>query len=131
MAVDKEKVKAVYTKGLVSLEVIKLKDTPEDLNEAEALYDDIVKHKTYLIEDLNEPYLIRLSYTENKAKLKSVDPEYLEEMDKFEISESIQEILKENDFPVIKSEFPDKPETPTAPVGKYQLPTPIPGTKND
>ena len=109
LKVNKEKTKAIYTKGLVSLEVIKLKEMPENVTEAEELYDSIVKHKTYLIDDLQEPYIIRLSYTENKSKLRSVDPEFIDDADKYELSESIQEILKENDFPVIKSEFPEKP----------------------
>lgn len=106
--VDKEKVKDAYTKGLVSLEVIKLKERPETTEEAEALYDKIVKHKTYLVDDLPDPYIIRLSYTENKSKLRSIDPDHMDEADQFEISESIQDILRENNFPVIKSKFPDK-----------------------
>jgi hypothetical protein len=108
--VDKEKVKKVYTKGLVSLEIIKLKEMPADVQEAEELYEDIVKHKTYLIDDLTDPYIVRLAYTENKSKLRSVDPDRLDDIDAFELGESIQEILKENDFPVIKSEFPEAPE---------------------
>jgi hypothetical protein len=108
--VDKEKVKNVYTRGLVSLEVIKLKEAPADVQEAEELYDEIVKHKTYLVDDLTDPYLIRLSYTENKSKLRSIDPNALDDIDAFELGESVQEILKENGFPVIKSEFPEAPE---------------------
>ncbi len=106
---EKEKVKDVYTKGLVSLEVIKLKTEPESLEAAEELYDNIVKHRTYLVDDLKDPYLIRVSWTENKSKLRSVDPDHMDEIDQYELSESIQEILKENNFPVIKSEFPEKP----------------------
>jgi len=108
--INKEKVKDVYTRGLVSLEVIKLKEMPANVDEAETLYNDIVKHKTYLIEDLTEPYIVRVSYTENKSKLRSVDPDRLDDIDAFELGESIQEILKENGFPVIKSDFPEMPE---------------------
>jgi len=108
--IDKNKVKDVYTKGLVSLEVIKLKEMPANVKEAEELYNEIVKHKTYLIDDLTEPYIIRVAYTENKSKLRSVDPDRLDDIDAFELGESIQEILKENGFPVIKSDFPDMPE---------------------
>jgi hypothetical protein len=110
MAVDKEKVKNIYTKGLVSLEVIKLKEMPASVEEAEGLYEEIVKHKTYLIDDLSDPYIVRLAYTENKSKLRSVDPDRLDDIDAFELGESIQEILKENGFPVIKSDFPEAPE---------------------
>ena len=107
---DKDKVKDIYKKGLVSLEVLKLKDMPETVEEAEEIYNEIVKYKTYLIDDLNEPYVIRLAYTENKSKLKSIDPNRLDDMDAYELGESIQEILKENGFPVIKSEFPEMPD---------------------
>jgi len=107
---DIEKVKNVYKKGLVSLEVIKLKEMPADVEEAEKLYEEIVKYKTYLIDDLTEPYLIRLAYTENKSKLKSIDPNHLDDIDAFELGESMQEILKENGFPIIKSAFPEAPE---------------------
>jgi len=106
-----DKVKEVYKKGLVSLEVIKLKNTPNSVEDAEAIYNDIVKFKTYLIEDLNEPYVIRLAYTEDKSKLKSIDPTHLEDIDAYELGESMQEILKENGFPIIKSAFPEAPQT--------------------
>jgi hypothetical protein len=108
--INKEKVVNAYKRGLVSLEIIKLKKMPVDIEEAEKLYDDLVKHKTYLIDDLSEPYMIRLVYTENKAKLNSVDPDNISEGDQYELSESIQEILRENHFPVIESNFPQKKE---------------------
>jgi len=109
-SIDKEKVKDVYKKGLVSLEVIKLKEMPKNVEEAECLYDEIVKYKTYLVNDLSDPYLIRLAYTENKSKLKSIDPNHLDDIDAYELGESMQEILRENGFPVIKSAFPEMPE---------------------
>ena len=108
--VDVNKVKDMYTKGIVSLEIIKLKEQPKDIEEAEKMYEDMVKIKTYLVDDLSAPYMIRLAYTENKSKLKSVDPDHMDEMDHYEISETIQDIFRENNFPVIKSEFPEKPE---------------------
>jgi len=107
--VDKEKAKLAFTRGLVSLEVLKLKDMPSSIEEAEELYDKIVKYKTYLVDDLSQPYLIRLAYTENKTRLNSVDPMTLDEGDQFELSESIQDILRENKFAVNKSEFPERP----------------------
>jgi len=113
--VDKEKVKKAYTRGLVSLEVLKLKEMPKSIEEAEELYDGIVKYKTYLIDDLSQPYIIRLAYTENKSKLNSVDPMTLNEGDQYELSESIQDILRENDFPINKSEFPEQPENQKQP----------------
>ncbi len=91
---------------MVSLEILKLAKDVEDINEAEELYSEVVKHKTFLVDDLKDPYVIRLSYTEKKNRLKSVDPEFLDDMEKFEISESIQEILRNEGFPVIESNFP-------------------------
>jgi len=98
--------KDVYKRGLVSLEILKLKELPESVEEAEKLYEEVVKYKTYLIDDLSKPYMVRVAYTEDKAKMRSVDPEYLPEIDQFELGESIQEILFENGFPVIESAFP-------------------------
>jgi len=104
--VDKEKVKTVFNKGLVSLEILKLSKEVKSVEDAEKVYDEMVKHKTFLIDDLPSPYVIRLAYTEKKNKLRSVDPEFLGDLEKFEISESIQEILKAEGFPVIDSNFP-------------------------
>jgi len=104
-----EKIKKVYTRGMVALDVVKFKNMPEDIETAKELYNEIVQEKFYLIDDLSEPYLIRLAYTENKSKLKSVDPYRMNDSDLFELGESIQEILKENDFPINKSEFPTDP----------------------
>jgi len=103
-----QKLKDALTKSLVSLEILKLKEMPASVEEAEELYEELVKTKTYLINDLDSPYVIRIAYTENKSKLKSVDPEFIDDIDKFELSESIQEILEENGFPVIKSDFPEE-----------------------
>jgi xanthine phosphoribosyltransferase len=70
----KEKVKAVYNNDLVSLEILKVKKTMHTPEEAEEYYNDRVKTKYYVIDDLDENYIIRLSYTEKKKELKSVDP---------------------------------------------------------
>jgi hypothetical protein len=108
----KEKVKDVYNKGLVSLEILKLNKKIKTLEEAEKLYEETVETKTFLIDDLTsgEPYAIRLAYTTKKKNLKSVDPEFLDDSDKFELSESIQDILRNEGFPVIESNFPEAPE---------------------
>jgi len=102
----KEKVKNIFTKGLVSLEILKLNKKPDTVEEAESLYDEIVKHKTFLIDDIEEPLVIRLSYTENKKSLSSVDPNFLSDMVRYEVSESIQDILRNEGFPIIESNFP-------------------------
>jgi hypothetical protein len=112
---DKEKVKAVYNNDLISLEIIKIKDKDEAVvttADAEAYYDARVQHRYYVIDDLVQKYIIRMSWTEKKRELQSVDPDHIEEADQYELSETIQEILRENLFPVIKSHFPEKPEKP-------------------
>lgn len=108
--VDKEKVKAAYTRGLVSLEILKPKKHLRDTKEAEEYYDELVHHKMYLVDDLTEQYIVRLSYTDKKNKLNNVDPDQIPEIDQYEISETIQDILRENMFPVVKSNFPEKKE---------------------
>ena len=106
--VDKEKVKAAYTRDLISLEILRTKKHFDSPEEAEKYYDKKVKHKTYIVDDLTQPYIIRIAYTESKKDIRSVDPEYIDEGDQYELSETIQDILRENMFPVIKSNFPQK-----------------------
>jgi len=108
--VNKEKVKAAYKKDLVSLEILQVPQNFKDETEAEDYYNATVKHKYYIIDDLSKPYLIRLSYSENKKEIRSIDPEFIPEGDQYELSESVQDILRENMFPVIKSDFPQKEE---------------------
>lgn len=113
--VDKTKVKAAYNNDIVSLEILKVPATAElkTQEEAQAYYDERVNHRMYLVDDLEDNYIIRLSYTEKKQELKSVDPDHLQDADQFELSETIQEILRENLFPVIESNFPQQPKEAT------------------
>ncbi len=108
---DKTKIKAAYNNDIVSLEILKVPATAEikTVEEANEYYNERVNHKMYVIDDLVDNYIIRLSYTDKKQELKSVDPEHIEEADEYELSETIQEILRENLFPVIESNFPQKP----------------------
>ncbi len=108
LVVDKDKVKAAYNKDIISLEIIKTPEHFKTVEEAEEYYQARVEHRTYLIDDLDTPYMVRLSFTEKKKEISSVDPEHLPEQDEFELSESIQDILRENLFPVIKSNFPEQ-----------------------
>lgn len=117
LKIDKDKVKAAFQNDIISLEIMKTKEKLATPEEAEKYYNDRVQHKVYLIDDLEENYVIRLSFTEKKKELSSVDPEHIEEGDQFELSESIQEILRENLFPVIKSNFPAAPLAPEVPKG--------------
>jgi hypothetical protein len=108
--IEKDEVTEKYMKGLVSLEILKVPKEISTVEEAEKLYDDLVETKSYLIDDLSRPYLIRIAYTTNKSKLRSTDPDSIIDADLYELSESIQEISKENNFPVIKSNFPNPDE---------------------
>lgn len=97
-------------RGLVSLEILKVPKNTKSLEEAEEVYDKLVTHKSYFIDDLSRPYLIKLAYTEDKSKIRNTDPETIDDGDVYELTESIQEILRENLLPVIKSQFPEKPD---------------------
>ncbi len=112
--VDKDKVKAVYTNDLISLEILKIPERINTLEEAEEYYNDRIKYKTEIVKDLSEPYFIRVAYTENKKELKSVDPDSLNDGDAYEISETIQDLLRSLKFPVIKSNFPKAPTEATS-----------------
>ncbi len=106
LKVNREKVKAAYNQDVISLEIIKTKEKLETPEEAEAYYEERVQHKIYLIDDLSENYIVRFSFTEKKQELQTVDPDHIPEGDQYELSESIQDILRENMFPVIDSNFP-------------------------
>ncbi len=118
ITVDKEKVKKAYSNDIVSLEIMRVPATAnlKTTDEAEAYYNERVNHKMYLIDDLDDNYIIRLSYTEKKQELKSVDPDHLQDADQYELSETIQEILRENLFPVIESNFPKQEKEPISPA---------------
>jgi len=87
---------------LISLEIITLKD--------DGTGEDILKQysncevKTKLIEDLGQSYMIRV-VTGNPETIKSLEPETIPEEDRFEIMESVQDVLKECGVPVYRSEF--------------------------
>ena len=87
---------------LISLEIITLKD--------DGTGEDILKQysncevKTKLIEDLGQSYMIRV-VTGNPETIKSLEPEMIPEEDRFEIMESVQEVLKDCGVPVYRSEF--------------------------
>ena len=112
--VDREKVKTAYTRQIISLEILKLKEMPDTVEQAEKLYDEVVTTRTYLIDDLasGTPYVIRVAHTDNKNQLKTVDPDHIEDCDVFEIQESIQDIYRELKLPIIKSNFQETPEVP-------------------
>lgn len=98
--------RADLTKSLISLEILEI---PQDLNtveEVEAHYDEMVEFKTYLIDDTTRKYGIRLAVGKKKF-ISATNPEMIPESDTYEISESIQDILRENNLPVFTHSFPE------------------------
>jgi len=102
---EKEIIEKTYKKALISLEILQLGEKPNSVEDAEKIYDELVQHKTFIIDDLSRNYVIRLSYTDKKSSINSVDPDVIPEGDMYELAESIQEILKAEGFPVIESNF--------------------------
>ena len=95
---------------LIDLEVLGIPDkTVEELQEMgidkiKSLIKRRTTEKYYLIDDTSKPYIVKI-VTSKPEKLRSFEPELLPNGDDFEIMESIQEILKENNVPVYKSDF--------------------------
>jgi len=92
-------------KELVSLEILTFSEDVSGFNE-----DQIKeKYKSYeesftLVDDLSQPYVIR-TVVGNHKDIRSYEPDMIPAEDRFEIAESIQEILKNKDLPVYKSDF--------------------------
>ena len=97
-------------KELIDLEVLQFPDkSVEELQEMgidriKSLIKRRTEEKYYLIDDTSKPYVIKI-VTSKMDKLRSLEPELLPDGDDFEVMESIQEILKENNIPVYKSDF--------------------------
>lgn len=108
---------ADINKSLVALEVLQLPESVRTEEEIREYYDKHVNVSTYLIEDTTVPYVIRIA-TANKKRVKALNPEQLPEIDSYEISESIQDILRDNGFPVFKHKFPDKDGNMVEAAGK-------------
>ena len=98
-------------RSLLGLEVLKIKAevTPDNI---EKIYSDNVKTEFVVIEDTSVPYVLKFTYVDTN-EMKSLDPDFLPEMDAFEISESIQDFLSSKGFPIYKSQYPEKPENPS------------------
>jgi len=90
---------------LVSLEILKFTDEVKDLTELE-IRKKYRKAKEHFIkiDDLSQTYVIRL-VVDNKENIKSLEPDFLPEGDVFEVSESIQGILKDFGINVYGSDF--------------------------
>ena len=96
-------------KEIIGLEVIKVNIDEEvygSLTEKEIkdLYYSNVKEEFIKVDDLSQPYIIRL-VTSDTQQLKSLEPELLPNGDDFEMAETIQGLLKERDVRIFKSDF--------------------------
>jgi len=97
-------------KELIDLEVLQFPDKSVEelqemgINKIKSLIKRRTEEKYYLIDDTSKPYVIKI-VTSKMDKLRSLEPELLPDGDDFEVMESIQEILKENNIPVYKSDF--------------------------
>jgi hypothetical protein len=92
-------------KELVSLEILTFREDVTGYSEDQLKEKYRSFKETFtLIDDLSQPYVIR-SVIGNHKDIRSLEPELIPECDRFEVSESVQEILKNGELPVYKSEF--------------------------
>jgi len=106
---------------LVSLEVLVFNKDISKMNEEEIKNEyRSFKEEFTIIDDLSQPYVIR-TVVGNHADIKSLEPDMIPECDRFEISESIQELLKEQKVPVYKSDFDQQNISNIAKIKEDQL----------
>jgi len=92
-------------KELVSLEILTFSEDVTGYSEKQLKEKYHSFKETFtLIDDLSQPYVIRTVVGEHKD-IRSLEPEMIPECDRFEVSESVQSILKDNELPVYKSDF--------------------------
>jgi len=108
-------------KELVSLEILTFKEdvsefTPEQIKEKYRSYNESFT----VINDLSQPYVIRTVVGDYKD-IRSYEPDMIPESDRYEIAESIQDILKDNDLPVYKSDFDQVGIANTASIKQQML----------
>jgi len=90
---------------LVSLEILTFSEDVSNFNE-EQLKEKYNSYKESftLVNDLSQPYVIRTVVGDYKD-IRSYEPDMIPESDRYEITESIQDVLKNKDVPVYKSDF--------------------------
>lgn len=98
---------AKLNKSLITMEVLEIPEELTTPEEVDKYYEENVKTHTYVIDDVEGHYAVRVAIA-HKKKIRSVDPEFIPEADMYEVSESIQDILKEHGFPVYKTMFPEQ-----------------------
>jgi len=100
LSIDKDR------KELVSLEILKFTEDTSELSEAEIkdLYERVTKEEFIKVDDLSQPYVLRL-VTSTEKELRSLEPDFLPSGDDFEMAETIQDTLKENGINVYGGDF--------------------------
>ena len=93
-------------RSLLGLEVLKI-DKKVNADNIEEEYRKLTKTEFVVLEDLSQQYILKIDWAENDS-IKSLDPDFLPEVDAYEISESIQDFLTEKGFPIFKHKFPTK-----------------------
>jgi len=108
-------------KELISLEILTFSEDVTEYSEEELRkkYRSF-KESFTLIDDLSQPYVIRTVVGDHKD-IRSLEPEMIPECDRFEVSESVQDILKNNELPVYKSEFDQNNIANIASIKEQQL----------
>lgn len=103
LSIDKDRTE------LISLEILKFSEdvgnTDEmDIAEIKELYSKLTEEEFIKVDDLSQPYVIRV-VTSKESILKSLEPDFLPNGDDFEVSETIQEILKGKNINVYGADF--------------------------
>ncbi len=119
LSIDKDRVE------LVSLEILKFSEDIEDTSELsipeiKKLYNKVTEEEFIKIDDLSQPYVIRV-VTSKESVLRSQEPDFLPEGDDFEMAESIQEILKEKNINVYGSDFKTEDLSHATEIKKQRL----------
>lgn len=107
---DKDLILNKFVKNkMVSLDVFTVKDDNINLDNISSKIEEFTETRYYLVDDLSQPYFIRLTLADIlDNNISSVDPTLMEDSDTFELSESIKDILKKNNIHIRKDEFESK-----------------------
>ena len=86
---------------------------PDDKKALKKFYNRFFEENFLKVDDLSQPYLIKTSTSKKKALKKagpesfvnSLEPEFVPEGDRYELIETLQDLLHELGVPVFKSDF--------------------------
>jgi len=78
--------------------------------ELQSIIDKIeseVKTKYVKVDDLNDPYVVKIEYTETDDSIETLSPEEIHPLDQFELTETINESIRELGIKVADKEITD------------------------